>query len=83
VVTEAVLISVLGGIAGLAFGHLLVFIGAHQIKAETGVRFAWTYLSAADWGLLPAAIILGFLAGLVPAIQAYRLGVLKNLEMIS
>jgi putative ABC transport system permease protein len=83
VVTEAVLISVLGGIAGLVFGHLLVFIGAHRIKAETGVHFAWTYLSAADWGLLPAAVILGFLAGLVPAIQAYRLGVLKNLEMIS
>jgi putative ABC transport system permease protein len=83
VVAEAVLISILGGLAGLAFGHLLVYIGALQIKAETGIRFAWTYLSAADWSLLPAAIILGFLAGLVPAAQAYRLGVLKNLEVIS
>jgi hypothetical protein len=33
--------------------------------------------------VLPGAALLGFFAGLVPAIQAYRLGVLQNLSPVS
>ena len=33
--------------------------------------------------MLPAALVLGLLAGLLPAVQAYRLGVLSNLTPVS
>ena len=83
VVAEALIISVLGGILGLAFGHWLIGIGSHFIKVETGVDFTASYLSVIDWLVIPGAILLGILAGLVPGFQAYRLGVLRNLSPVS
>lgn len=83
VVSEALIISLLGGLLGLILGHGLISVGAHFIKVETGVNFTGSYLSLADWLVLPGAAFLGFLAGLVPGVQAYRLGVLKNLSPIS
>ena len=83
VVSEAMIISLLGGVLGLAFGHVLIEMGAHFIKVETGVGFTAGYVSMIDWLVIPGAVLLGLLAGLVPGIQAYRLGVLKNLSPVS
>jgi putative ABC transport system permease protein len=83
VVSESLIISLLGGILGLTFGHWLIGIGAHFIKVETGVGFTAGYLSIIDWLVLPGAALLGLLGGLVPGIQAYRLGVLENLSPVS
>ncbi len=82
VIFEALIISLLGGIIGLALGHWLIGMGAHYIKVETGVNFTAGYLSMIDWVVVPGAALLGFLAGLVPGIQAYRLGVLQNLSPV-
>lgn len=83
VIFEALIISLLGGLLGLALGHGLIGLGAHFIKVETGVGFTAHYLCLADWMVLPGAALLGLMAGLLPGIQAYRLGVLKNLSPIS
>jgi putative ABC transport system permease protein len=83
VISEALIISLLGGILGIFLGHGLIGVGAHFVKMETGVAFTADYLSGTDWFVLPATAILGFLAGLLPGIQAYRLGVLKNLSPVS
>lgn len=83
VITQALVISLLGGLLGLGFGHLLTGMGAHFIKVETGVGFTSGYLSIMDWAVIPGTVLLGLLAGLVPGIQAYRLGVLKNLSPLS
>ncbi len=83
VIFEALIISLLGGILGLLLGHGLISIGAHFIKVETGVNFSGSYLSLADWLAVPGTVLLGLMAGLLPGIQAYRLGVLKSLSPIS
>lgn len=83
VLSESLVISLFGGVLGLVIGHGIVAIGSHYIKAETGLRFSWMHLSQADVYLLPALIVIGILAGLFPAIQAYRLGVLRNLRPTS
>ncbi len=83
VISEALIISLLGGILGMMLGHGLISIGAHFIKVETGVNFTGSYLSVADWLVFPGTALLGLIAGLLPGIQAYRLGVLKNLSPIS
>ena len=83
IVFEALLISILGGMLGLVLGHGLISLGAHFIKMETGVGFTPGYLSRADWLVMPGTVLLGLLASVLPAIQAYRLGVLKNLSPIS
>ena len=83
VVSEAMIISLLGGILGLGLGHWLIAVGAEFIKVETGVAFTTRYLSTIDWLIIPGTALLGFLGGLVPGIQAYRLGVLENLSPVS
>jgi putative ABC transport system permease protein len=83
VICEALIISLFGGVLGLALGHWLISLGAHFIKIETGVGFTAGHLSTADWLIIPGTALLGLLAGLVPGIQAYRLGVLKNLSPVS
>ncbi len=83
VVCEAVIISLLGGILGLALGHWLIALGAGFIKVETGVGFTSHYVSTIDWLVIPGAALLGLLGGLLPGIQAYRLGVLENLSPVS
>jgi len=83
VISEALIISLLGGVLGLALGHWLIGAGAHFIKVETGVGFTAGYISLIDWLIIPGAVLLGFLAGLVPGLQAYRLGVLQNLSPMS
>lgn len=83
VISQALIISVSGGLLGLILGHVLIGIGAHFIQVETGVNFTSNYLGLADFLVLPGAGVLGLLAGLMPGIQAYRLGVLKNLSPVS
>ncbi len=83
ILCESLLMTLMGCIGGLALGHALVALGAHFVKVETGLAFSASYLSVADIGLIPVMLFMGLLAGLGPAVQAYRLGVLKNLTPIS
>ncbi|MFH1076723.1 MAG: ABC transporter permease [Pseudomonadota bacterium] len=83
IISESLVITMLGGILGLMLGHCIVAAGSYFIKVETGLMFSPFYISLADTFLLPGMIVLGILAGLIPSIQAYRLSVLKNLTPIS
>jgi putative ABC transport system permease protein len=83
VLSESLVISIFGGVLGLALGHGIVALASQYIKAETGLRFSWLHVSIADFSLLPALIVVGVVAGLFPAVQAYRLGVLRNLRPVS
>jgi len=83
VLSESLAISLFGGVLGLILGHGIVAIGSQYINAETGLRFSWSHISMADVSMLPALVVGGILAGLFPAIQAYRLGVLTNLRPMS
>ena len=83
VLSESLVISIFGGLLGLVMGHGIVWIGSQYIKAETGLRFSWLHVSLADVSLLPALVVVGVIAGLFPAVQAYRLGVLRNLRPVS
>ena len=83
VLCESVLIALAGALLGLAIGHGIVAVGSELIRVETGLRFSAAYLSTTDIGMLPGMLVLGLLAGLPSSLQAYRLGVLRNLAPIS
>ncbi len=83
VLCESLVISLCGGLLGLALGHAIVWVGSQYIKAGTGLLFSWLHVSLADAALLPALVVVGIVAGLFPAVQAYRIGVLKNLRPVS
>ncbi len=83
ILMEAASISILGMLAGFAFYGIIFIIVAGIIRAQTGVvldplKFSLVMLWA------PASLIaLGTLAGIVPAIKAYRTDVAENLVPIS
>jgi putative ABC transport system permease protein len=83
ILLEAASISALGTVVGFAFYGIIVTIVAGIIRSQTGVvldplRFDAVLL----WAPL-ALISLGALAGLVPALKAYRTDVAENLAPIS
>jgi putative ABC transport system permease protein len=80
IMSEAVLLSVGGTAIGMAFGHLLVSFGSRYIAVETGMRFSSQFVSSADIWALPSIAIMGAIAGLIPAFQAYRMSILRNLS---
>ena len=69
---EGCVLALVGGMVGIALGHLLtealgVALRQSQQTAVTG--WAW---SASEWWLLAAALAVGVIAALIPAWRAYR-----------
>jgi len=80
VLTESVLLAVLGGIAGLvlaAWGvRLLKVIGPETLPRLSGVKVDWTVMAY----LTGLSLVAGVLSGLVPAFQASRADVNEFLK---
>jgi putative ABC transport system permease protein len=81
VLTESLLLAITGGAlgVGLAFGAVKLFkvIAGHAVPRLDGVTAGWAVLA---WGL-GAAVVAALMAGIVPALRAFRLDpmeVLKN-----
>jgi putative ABC transport system permease protein len=76
---EASLIGVLGGISGFIVGHLLSAIGSVYLRESIGEGINWVRFDIYEIYYLVAVVALAFLAGLVPALTAYRTPVATNL----
>ncbi len=79
IVTEALLLCLLGGLLGLLLGHATVVLIAPYLLTEVGV-----FLSA-GFGMLDVWIMLalaglGLVIGLLPAVQGLRTPVAENLH---
>jgi putative ABC transport system permease protein len=76
---EAVLIGVVGGLVGLAIGHLLSAGGSVYLERTMGEGIHWLRFSKEELAYLIAVVVIAFLAGLVPALKAYSTPVADNL----
>lgn len=83
IMAEAFVISLLGVLLGVLVAHGLLAVGVDLIYAETGVMLSAWKISLMDFLVIPGAVVLGLLTGVIPAVQAYRLGVLRNLVPVS
>jgi putative ABC transport system permease protein len=79
---EAMLIGLIGGILGLLVGHLLSAAGSTYLQQTIGEGINWLSTDRWEWLYLVAVVILAFLAGLVPALKAYRTPVATNLVAV-
>lgn len=68
---ESAVIALFGGVIGLAFAGALIYAVTDQVHAATGVRVAVTP-GIAELQLLAAVTLAGAVAGLIPALSAYR-----------
>lgn len=76
---EAGWIGLLGGLTGLVLGHLLAAAGSAYLERIMGQGIPWRAFSAEELLYVAAATVLAFLAGLAPALLAYRTPVAENL----
>src|SRR5439155_1345455 len=79
---EAILIGVVGGLIGFVAGHLISAIGSAYLNQTMGEKINWIGVGPEEWGYLALVVIMAFLAGLVPALKAYRTPVATHLVTI-
>jgi putative ABC transport system permease protein len=76
---EAGLIGLVGGLLGLALGRLIGAASSGYFRAYTGQGINWLGIGAPEWIYLGVVVLIALLAGLVPALKAYRTPVATNL----
>ena len=76
---EAGLIGLVGGGLGLIVGHALTGVASGYFRRSLGEDINWIRVDAYEWEYLAAVVVLSLLAGLVPAMKAYRTPVATNL----
>jgi putative ABC transport system permease protein len=76
---ESALIGLFGGIAGLVAGHLLGALGSFYFNRMVGQGINWVSTDRYEWYYLAAVVVVALIAGLVPAMKAYRTPVAVNL----
>lgn len=76
---EATLIGVVGGVVGLLLGHAMAGVGGTYLRGAFGQTIGFWTVSGTEIAYLAGVALLAALAGLVPALQAYRVTVAENL----
>jgi ABC-type antimicrobial peptide transport system permease subunit len=77
--TEAAMIGFFGAILGLIVGHGIAAVGSVYFNRTMGQSIAWYTVSGEEWLAAVGAVAIAALAGLVPAMKAYRTPVAVNL----
>ena len=79
VLLESVVLCVCGALAGLLLGHLATAVAAPWIESAAGVSFEHGLLLPAEPLILLAMALAGAVAGVLPAMRAYRVDVARAL----
>ncbi len=79
VLVETVLIALLGALLGRLLGYVTASLIATELARQSAIPLSINYLGNVEPVLWLAPLILGILAGLLPAWQAYRVNVIEKL----
>ena len=79
VLVETVLIALLGALLGRVLGYGTATLIASEITRQSAIPLSIAYLGSFEVALWLAPLVLGILAGLLPAWQAYRVNVVEKL----
>ena len=79
VLFETVLIAMLGALIGRLVGYSVALAIAAQLSAQSAIPITIRYLPQLEGWLWGLPLLLGIVAGLLPAMQAYRANVVEKL----
>jgi putative ABC transport system permease protein len=80
ILVESVLIAVGGGFIGWVLGHAIGPLSNPWTETATGVRVNFFSInSTQEPYIVPGLIVIGILAGIIPALSAYRTSVAESL----
>ncbi len=80
VLLESILLSLLGGVAGVLIGHTAIGVLSGEIVNQTGIAIGFLQFEPIELVLIPALVVLASLVGYLPALAAYRTDVAKALS---
>lgn len=83
VLLESAALTGLGAMLGLAGGHGLTYLGTYLLAHQSGLAMHPFQLSPLQPVVCIGAMVLGTMAGLIPALLAYRTEVAENLAPLS
>jgi putative ABC transport system permease protein len=76
---EACLIAIGGGLLGWLAGHALATGLSPMVEGRTGVRINFWDVHPNELWMIPGLVLIGILAGIIPALVAYRTDVSRSL----
>ncbi len=79
VLLESGALCLFGGLGGIALGHVLTAVAGAVLSANSGVAISGAAFRAQEIEVLAGVIVLGALAGLLPALKAYRTDIADGL----
>jgi len=79
ILLESILLSLGGGLLGLALGHGLLTIAGPWIAEKVNLPLSMLGFSRFEWVLIPGLLVLASIVGYLPAVSAYRTDVGKSL----
>ncbi len=80
IVLEGLLLSFMGFLIGIALSHLAMqSLAGYMTDAYRYSFSGWTWLPEEGW-LLAGSLLIGFLAAVIPAINAYRINISRTLS---
>jgi len=82
VLAESAALATLGGVGGIVAGHAVAYL-AEALLGSTGLVTNPLRVDVFEPAVLAGVIVLGTLAGLLPAVLAYRTEVAENLAPLS
>ena len=80
VIFEGLILALIGSIIGLILGRVAMFFMAGRLDISYGYDFSVGMFGIKDLYILTAALALGVLASLIPAVRAYGLDIHKVLS---
>ena len=80
ILLEATTLCVIGGLAGVALGHVLAEGAGQVLGAQAGVSMTGWDFHPLEGAVIGGLMILGVLVGLLPALKAYRSDVSQGLN---
>jgi len=79
ILVESILLSLLGGFAGLLLGHTVLGLAGPVIEGHTGITLRFWDFNWQECLLIPGLVVFASLVGFLPALTAYRTDVGKIL----
>jgi len=72
VILEGLILAILGYLIGIGLSHLAMYLLETSLEESYQYDFSSSLFLNEEWYLLAGALVLGFIAALIPAIRASR-----------
>ena len=79
VITESLILAIIGSVAGIILGHVFVEVAAAWLAEAKHIHVTGKLFLPEESWLLGASVVIGLVAAVLPAIRVYHIDIFKTL----